>query len=152
MFGKLVHQIETNCDQILASVFDQVRREPDMAHIRQHFKTDAQDWAQVLLENLGHWLHAENSVKLALKYEELGKIRFEEGVPLHEAVQALCILREKMLDYVEQHLLDKNTLTLYAEEELDRRLGRFFDLLMIHMIRGYERALMRSTVVPLVTH
>jgi hypothetical protein len=48
---------------------------------------------------------------------------------------------------VEQHLFDKNTLALYAEEELDRRLGRFFDLLTIHMVRGYEKAL-RSAMTP----
>jgi hypothetical protein len=145
--GKLVHLIETQWDKIMANAIDQVQREPDMVHIREYFKTDSQDWAQVVLQNLGHWLLAGNEEELARKYEELGKLRFEEEVPLHESVRGLCILREKTLDYVEQHLFDKNTLALYAEEELDRRMGRFFDLLTIHMVRGYEKAL-RSAMTP----
>jgi hypothetical protein len=147
--GRLVHLIETHWDQIMASAIDQVRRDPDMVHIREHFKTDARDWAQDMLQNLGHWLLAGNDSELARKYEELGKIRFEEEVPLHESIRALFILREKMLDYVEENLLDKNTLALYAEEELDRRLGRFFDLLTIHMVRGYESVVRRS---PMAAH
>jgi hypothetical protein len=27
---------------------------------------------------------------------------------------------------------------LYAEEELDRRVGRFFDLSIVDLVRGYE--------------
>jgi hypothetical protein len=145
--GRLVHMIETHWDQIMANAIDQVRREPDMVHIREYFKTDSQDWAQILLQNLGHWLVAGNDAEIAGKYENLGKLRFEENVPLYEAVRGLCILREKTVDYVEQHLFDKNTLALYAEEELDRRLGRFFDLLTVHMVRGYENELRRSVMV-----
>jgi hypothetical protein len=29
---------------------------------------------------------------------------------------------------------------LYAEEELENQLGRFFDLLVFHLARGYETA------------
>jgi len=27
---------------------------------------------------------------------------------------------------------------LYAEEELERRVARFFDMLVVHLARGYE--------------
>jgi hypothetical protein len=50
-------------------------------------------------------------------------------------------VRERVLDFVEEHVLTKNSLELYAEEELDRRLGRFFDFLTYHMVKGYEHAL-----------
>jgi hypothetical protein len=33
---------------------------------------------------------------------------------------------------------------LYAKEELERRVGRFFDELTIHMVRGYETAWRRA--------
>ena len=31
-----------------------------------------------------------------------------------------------------------DSLALYAEEQLERRVGDFFDLLLIHLARGYE--------------
>ena len=46
-----------------------------------------------------------------------------------------------MLEYVEEHIFSKTILELHAEEEIERRLGRFFDLLTVHLVRGYELAL-----------
>jgi hypothetical protein len=143
--GKLVHLIESHWDEIMARVIDQVRREPAMTHTRAHVERELREWGQVMLQNLGHWLAAGNEEDLARTYETHGKLRLEQDVPLHEAVRGLFIIREKMLDYVEEHIFTKNTLELYAEEELERRLGRFFDLLTIHMVRGYERALRTAT-------
>jgi hypothetical protein len=34
---------------------------------------------------------------------------------------------------------------LYEEEELDRRMARFFDFLAIHLVRGYVREMRRAT-------
>ncbi len=142
--GKFIHLIESHWDQIMARVVDQVRREPQMTHIRAVVEPELREWGQMLLQNLGHWLAAGNDEELAVKYEYLGKLRCEEDVPLHESVHGLCIIREKMLDFVEEHIFSRNTLELYAEEELERRLGRFFDLLIVHMVKGYERALRHS--------
>ena len=142
--GKLVHLIELHWDEIVSRIIDQVRREPHMTRILAVVEPEMREYGQNLLQNLGHWLAAGNDEDLAHKYEHLGKLRCEQNVPLHESVRGLFIIREKMLDYVEEHILTKDTLHLYAEEELDRRLARFFDLLTIHMVEGYERALRRS--------
>lgn len=142
--GKLVHLIESHWEEIASRVIGQIRREPQMSHIGGLGDSELHEWGQVLLENLGHWLSAGNEEELAQKYEHLGKQRCEQGVPLHESVHSLSIAREKILDFVEEHILSKNVLELYSEEQLERRLGRFFDLLTIHMVKGYERALRRA--------
>ena len=144
--GKLVHLIEQHWDEITSRVIDEVRREPRMTHIRAVVEPELREWSQDLLQNLGHWLRAGNDEELAHQYENFGKLRFEQNVPLHESVRGLCIIREKMLDFVEEHIFSKSSLELYAEEELERRLGRFFDLLTIHMVEGYERAMRRAAV------
>ena len=144
--GKLVHLIESHWDQISSRVIDQVRREPQMPHVRGLAESELREMGEVLLQNLGHWLSAGNEEDLAQKYEQFGKLRCQQNVPLHESVRGLCIIREKMLDFVEEQLTLKNTLELYAEEELERRLGRFFDILTIHLVTGYERALRQSVM------
>ena len=97
-----------------------------------------------MLQNLGQWLTAGAGEEIAHRYEQLGRQRFEADMPLHESVRCLCIMRERVLDFVEEHIFTKNSLALYDQEELDRRLGRFFDLLTIHMVKGYEGAAPRS--------
>jgi hypothetical protein len=121
-----------------------VRREPELAHYRAVLESDLRDWGQFMLQNLGQWLTAGNTEEIAHRYEQLGKQRFEAEIPLYESVHCFCIMRERVLDFVEEHVFTKNSLALYEQEELDRRLGRFFDLLTIHMVKGYEGALRRS--------
>lgn len=149
--GKLVHLIETHWNEVMTRVIDQIHREPQMSHMRGLVEGELREWEQALLQNLGHWLSAGNEADLARKYEHYGALRFEQDVPLHEAVRAQCILREKMLDFVEDHMfskasMDMYNLELYEKEELERRLGRFFDVLTIHFVHGYERALRKSSL------
>lgn len=142
--GRLIQLIESNWQQIMTRVIAQIHREPQMPHTRAQFESELRDRGQILLENLGHWLSTGNEEEYCRKYEELGSARFHSDVPLHETVRALCIIRETVLDFVEEHVVSKTSLELYAEEELDRRLGRFFDLLTIHVVAGYERDLRGS--------
>ncbi len=142
--GRLVHLIEQHWGEITSRVVDEVRRDPHLTRIRAVIEPELREWSQDMLQNLGHWLRAGNDEELAHEYERLGRLRFEENVPLHESVRGLCTIREKVLDYVEEHIFTKDAVELYAEEELERRLGRFFDLLTIHLVEGYERALRRS--------
>jgi hypothetical protein len=102
---------------------------------------ELREWGRELSNNLGHWLAGSNDDAIAARYQELGRVRFAAGVPLHECVRALCILREKMLDYEQDHFFARNSMEFSAEGELERRLGRFFDLLTYSLVRGYERAL-----------
>ena len=139
--GKLISLIETHRDEIARRIVEQIRREPDTAHFRRLLDGELRESAQNLLQNLGHWLGTGNTAELARRYESLGQLRYEQEVPLYESIRALCIVREKILDYVEEHIASNSSVELFAEEELDRRLGRFFDVLLVHLARGYERCL-----------
>jgi hypothetical protein len=139
--GKLIHLIEQHWDEITIRVLDQIRSESDLAHIQALPDIELREWGQNLLHNLDHWLVGNNDEALARHYEDLGRVRFAEHVPLYESVRGLCILREKMIDYVQEHFFAKNSLEFCAEEELERRLARFFDMLVCRLVKGYERAL-----------
>jgi hypothetical protein len=145
--GKLVHLIETHADQIVKRLVYQIRREENMPHIRTLLDSELREWNLELLEGLSYWLSPGNQEDLGHRYERLGKLRFEQDIPLHESVRGLCLMREKTLDFVEEHIASNSSVELYAEEELDRRLGFFFDLLITQMVRGYELALRRSAAL-----
>lgn len=145
--GRFVHLIETHWDRILVRIVEQIRREPELVHLQKLLDSETHGWDEQLLENLGFWLTAENQEELAHKYEALGRLRFEQGIPLDESVRAVCIIRGRILAYVDEHIASTSSVELYAVEELERRLGRFFDLLVVHLVRGYERALRRSVAL-----
>jgi hypothetical protein len=142
--GKLIHLIEAHQEQITTSIIHGIRTHPDLVHFRKLPDAELRERGRLILENLGHWLAAGNEEEIARRYETLGKARFEESIPLHESVRALCITKDKMIDFVRGQGLSRNSVDLYAEEELEVRVGRFFDALVIHMVRGYETAWRRS--------
>jgi len=141
--GKLIHLIEAHQEQIVTSVIHEIRQHPDLTHMHKLPDAELRERGRLILENLGHWL-AGHQEEIGSRYETLGKDRFEENIPLTESVRALCIIKDKMTDFVRGQGASK-MLELYAEEELELRVSRFFDTLVIHMVRGYETAWRRTS-------
>lgn len=138
--GRLIHQIEAHQEQIATNVIREIRHHPDMPHFHKLPDAELRERGQLILEHLDHWLSAGHEAEIEQRYEALGRTRYDENIPLHESVRALAITKNKMIDYVREQGLSKTALDLYAEEELERRVGRFFDTLTIHLVRGYETA------------
>jgi len=138
--GKLIHLIEMHEEEIAASIIRSVRHHPELVHLGNRTEAEIRERCQEILKNLGHWLAHGHEERLAHSYEAIGKERFEMSIPLHESIRALCLIKDKMIDFIGELGLEKDYLELYAEEELQRRVGRFFDLLVIHLTRGYEAA------------
>ena len=133
--------IESRSDEIIASVIAHIRREPELSHYTPQLDSELREFGRNLLQNLGHWLTSGQESEIAARYENIGKRRYAGKIPLYESVHAFCIVRQRVLEFVEEHVFNKNTLQLYEQEELDRRLGRFFDLLTVHLVKGYEHEL-----------
>lgn len=142
--GKLIHLIEVHSKDITDRIVREILRHPDLVHLRQLPEVELRDRGQQILENLGYWLRSTNEEEIAAKQELLGRTRFEAAVPLAEAVLALCIVKDKMIDFVEEQQFPRDTLAMYAEEELEHRVNRFFDVLIVHLVRGYEAAWRRA--------
>jgi hypothetical protein len=140
--GKLIQLIEAHQEQITAAIVHEIRQHVDLSHMRKLPDVELRERGQQILEQLGNWL-AGAEPEITQRYEAVGRSRFEEGIPLHEPVRALCITKNKIIDFMTQQG-PATSVELYAEEELERRLGRFFDELIIHLVRGYETAWRRA--------
>ena len=138
--GRLIHLIEAHWDEIASRALRQIQKDPELRHIKKLSEAELREWGENLVANLGHWLAGRHEDELARHYETLGQVRFEQGVPLHEAVRGLCILKEKMIDFLEEQDLPNTAAAVYAEEELEHRVWRFFDHLTVHLTKGYEAA------------
>jgi hypothetical protein len=138
--GKLIRLIEAHEGEIAHSVLLAIRRDPSLAHLSALPDQELRERGEQILKNLGHWLAFGHESKLAHEYETLARERYDQGVPLHEAVSGLYLIKKKTIEFLDEQGIDNDCLALYAEEQFERRLGRFFDLLLIHLVRGYETA------------
>jgi hypothetical protein len=138
--GKLIRLIESHEEEIARSILRAIRHQQSLLHMGRLPDQELRERGEQILKNLDHWLAHANEQKLAHEYETLGRERFDEGIPLHEAAECLFLIKEKMIDFLDEQGSEHDSLALYAEEQFERRIGRFFDLLLVHLIRGYERA------------
>ena len=137
---RLVHLIESNGETIVDRAVAQFRRDPEIGHNQSLLEYELRELGQGLTQHLGNWLSTGDGEDPAQRCEHLGKLCWDQKVPLEDAFHGLCLLRVKMLDFAQEHMISNSSIELYAEEELDRRLGRFFDRLATHLIRGFEQA------------
>ncbi len=138
--SKLIQLIEHHWDEIAHRVIRQIRREAALLELGKLPESDLRERTRDILLHLGTWLVSRED-DVAIRYEQLGRKRFEEGVPLHEMVYALQIIKDKAIEYVRDQGFYQTSVDLYAEEELEHGVNRIFDRLVYYVVRGYERAM-----------
>jgi hypothetical protein len=138
---KLIQLIEEDWEEISARMIRAVRRHPDMEYLAKRSDLDLREWCREILEHIGTLMSARKSDDVQRRFEILGRMRFEEQIPLHEAVMRLHILKDEIVGFIHERGLPMTAVQLYAEEELEQRIGRFFDECVYRVVRGYEKAM-----------
>jgi hypothetical protein len=144
--AKLIQLIEDHWQGITTAVVHQIRSDPRLHSISGLPEAELRDAGRNVLRNLGYWLTASKSERQLFdeQHEGMGRVRFAEHVPLNECVRALQIMKHKVVEFTRDHEFSKSTVDVYAEEELQHRLGEFFDELVYHEVIGYEEAMKRA--------
>ncbi len=130
--------LEDHWDELSSSVARQIRSNAEMKHLNALPEGELNRRAKEIMKYLGQWLNGNNGV--TQKYEELGRTRFEQGIPMHEFIRAMQFIKQKMINFIREQGAD-TAVQIFAEEELEYSIDRFFDQAVYHMVRGYEAAL-----------
>jgi hypothetical protein len=138
--ARLVKLIENNWEEITARVIRVIRSGPETPHLAARSDGELRDWCKDILLNLGKLLTAPKEEEVSRRFQLLGRMRFEENIPLDEAVLRFHILKDKIFGFIHEQGYAMTAVELYAEEELEHRIGRFFDACVYHIVRGYEDA------------
>ena len=138
--AKLVHRIEDHWEAISGRLMRRLRLQHGLPHICRTPDSEINDSCRRILHNLGHWLVSSSEEEVAELYQRIGRDRLAGNIPLSESIRSVQLMKESVLDYIQDEAFAQTSVDLYAEEELELQLGRFFDLLIYHLARGYEEA------------
>jgi hypothetical protein len=138
--SKLIRLIEDHWDPIANRILAEICHDARLKHIASLPAGDLRERARDILQRLGHWLSVSKSEELARQYERLGGLRFEESIPLAEVALSYLIVKDRMLEFVRDQGIGESPVAIYAEEEREHCVGRFFDTAVYHIILGYEAA------------
>jgi hypothetical protein len=137
---RLVQLIETHWEEIAARLIREVKKNPETKNLARFPEAELKAWCREILENLQTLLAATKEDQMQRRFRVFGKLRFEENVPLHEAVMRLHLLKGEIFSFVHEQGFAMTMLELYREEELQVLMNRFFDACVFQVVRGYEEA------------
>ena len=142
--ARLVQLIETHWEEIATRVTRAIKEHPEMRHLSRRPEGELREWCQQILSGLGTVLAAARKDEMKRRFELLGRMRYEENIPLHEAVLRFHLLKEQTTGFIHEQGFALNAVELYAEHELGQRINRFCDAAVYRVVRGYEEALRKA--------
>jgi len=163
--ARLLQLIQAHAGSLSRDVMDDLRTNERTPTFRRLDAGDGAMRISVLFYSLGQWIGDADEDAVRDEYEQMGRARFREGVPVSEIIYALLITKSHLRRYIREHGVvdfagdrivpqELLPLELHSIQDLNYRVGEFFDRALYHLARGYEaeagdrsrRTATRSTV------
>lgn len=149
--AKLVELIEIHANQLSRDVARDLATNPRTPGFRPVSHQELQDRVFQIFHHLGNWIGDPKSASVEAEFAEWGRRRFEQGIPISEVVYAIIVLKQHLRRYISDNgLVDAAfpridsdyvlPMHLHSLQELNTRVGQFFDEALYHLARGYEKA------------
>lgn len=139
--ARLLTRIEENWEKIARAVINARNTDPNLPHYRHLSDPEIRERVQDLTSNLGIWLTAKDESKLASHFEQLGRTRHNDGLPLHEVIQKLNTIKRAIRAYASEQNYALSAVEIYDELELLRSMAAYFDFVIYRVAKGYEEGL-----------
>ncbi len=147
--ARLIQLIETHSESLTREVLQDLATNPRTQSFRGVEKKELESRIGDLYRNLGTWISDPRDDAVRSEYEEWGRRRFRQGIPLSEIVYALLLVKHHLRRYIRDHGLvefSADSVTsgeflpvhLYGVQELNYTVGKFFDQALYCLARGYE--------------
>jgi len=76
-------------------------------------------------------------------FSDLGRKRFEDGIPLHEVIMFLMLIKRHLWLYLLEKHFFESSYELLKSLEMNNRVVLFFDRAILAASMGYEDELMK---------
>lgn len=136
--GKLISIIETNADNLITSLIQELRTNNRTSTYRNFSDAQMAERTKNVYRNLSSWLGDKTEDDIKEMYNALGRERRGENIPLSHVVSALIITRNHLRRFIENEVVSNSTLEIYQEMEFINYITVFFDKAIYHTIVGYE--------------
>jgi hypothetical protein len=149
--SKLIELIEIHAPRLTADVLADLRSNPRTPGFHAMPPEELEPRVFALIHDLGKWIGDVRGGEVRLEFEDWGRRRHRQGIPLSEIVYALIVLKKHLRHYIQEHgLIDAAfprmegdtvlPLHLHSLQSLNAMVGDFFDEAFYHLARGYEAA------------
>ena len=147
--ARLMQLIEAHAPALTKDVVQDLTTNENTPSFARLKPADLEDRVSVLCWNLGKWIGNPDDNAVRDEYEEMGHMRFRQGVPVSELVYALLLTKRHLRRYIRDYAVvdfagdrvvpdELLPIELHSIQELNYQVGEFFDRALYHLVRGYE--------------
>jgi hypothetical protein len=150
MGTRLLLLVQAHAGALTHDVVQDLRTNERTPTFRRLNPADIEARVSALFYNLGKWIGDPDEDAVRTEYEDMGRTRFREGVPLSELVYSVLIGKHHLRRYIREHGLvdfagdrivpqELLPIELHSIQELNYQVGEFFDRALYHLARGHEQ-------------
>ena len=147
--ARLLQMIQAHAGPLSREVVDDLMTNERTPAFRRLRAADVDSRISAVFHGLGRWLDEGNEDAVRDEYEEMGRTRFRQSVPVSELFYALVITKSHLRRYIREHGVvdfagdrvapqELLPLELHSIQDFNYRVGEFFDRALYHLARGYE--------------
>ena len=148
--AKLVELIEIHASRLTNDVAQDLASNPRTPGFRAVSRQELEERIFQIFHHLGNWIGDSRSARVEAEFSEWGSHRFDQGVPISEIVYAVIVLKQHLRRYIADNgVVDAVfprsdgdyvlPMHLHSLQDLNTRVGEFFDEALYHLARGYEQ-------------
>ena len=148
--ARLVELIQNHAPHLTSDTVADLLNNPLTPSFREVPRLDLDARIFRVYNHLGDWISAGHQFAEA-EFEEWGRKRFSQGIPLSEIVFAILVIKQHLSRYIRDHGLLEAAfprteqdyvlpMHLHSLQELNAMVSSFFDRALYHLTRGYEAA------------
>ena len=153
--SRLMEYIDTHAGSLTSEALQDIVTNERTSSFRRVPIAELEPRIAALYMNLRNWIGNPKDDALREEYEEWGRTRFRQGIPLSEIIYCLILAKQHLRRFIREHGQvafsgDRVTpdelvpVELYGIQELNYMVGEFFDRALYHLARGYEDAAKKS--------
>jgi len=146
--GKLITILEKNGEELTQRIMNDLLSREETRHLRDLRQSRVYGQVYDVYNMLVSWLSGEKTKgKIIEHYIELGRQKYNEGVPLSEMLMVLMLIKRHLwLFAIEKKVIDP-AYGLTHVLELNNRVVFFFDRVMYCTSVGYEKETREDSII-----
>jgi hypothetical protein len=138
---KLVRLIESHSEELAQSLMRRVDACTKCGELKARVpQAELQSRVHEVYRNLSDWLINKTEHDVFVTYTALGRKRFEQGVPFHQLMWGLLLIKQNLWEFLEREVVEDSAFHLRGEFELLRLLDQFYELTLYYAALGYWEA------------
>lgn len=138
---RLVQLIERNADELAKRLIKNVTQNPSTQTFCKNIpREELRERAYEIYRHLSVWLTEKTEGEIRDKNISVGERRAEQGIPLHEVIFAILLVKENLYREIRASGLGDSAIELFQALDLADRVNQFFDKTLYYVALGYESA------------